>query len=183
MALVKKSYETFELCKDKCKQSYKQLDKKQQEHIDQAVKTTLDLYARFKPYQSIILAKAKNVTLSDAISWLKMGTDLLARREVVSMIEGYVVMLGDMVSDKKRLRTYKRYFSCLLDQLDPKIVELANSALTFLSVMFTIFSSNKNVKGAVAEVVSTVNAELVEPLKKKVMKKLKVKKVKVAKSG
>jgi len=180
---MKKSYETFELCKDKCKQSYKQLDKKQQEHIDQAVKTTLDLYARMKPYQSIILAKAKSVTLNDAIAWIKMGTDLLSRKEVVTMIEGYVVMLGDMVADKKRLRAYKQYFSCLLDQLDPKIVELANAALSFLSMLFTIFSNNKHVKSAVVEVVSTVNMELVVPLKKKVMKKLKVKKVRSAKKS
>ncbi len=177
MSLVKKSYATFQVCKEKCKESYKQLDKKQQQHIDQAVKTTLDLYAKFKPYQSIILAKAKDVTLDDAINWLKMGTELLHRKEIIAMVEGYVVMLGDIVADKKRLRTYKKYFACLLDQMDPKIIDLAKTALTFLSLMFTVFSNNKNVKSAVGEVLTSINAELVEPLKKKVMTKLRVRKV------
>lgn len=181
MSLVKKSYATFQVCKEKCKESYKQLDKKQQEHIDQAVKTTLELYAKFKPYQSILLAKAKNVTLDDAITWMKMGTELLNRKEVVAMVEGYVVMLGDIVSDKKRLRTYKKYFACLLDQMDPKIIELAKTALTFLSLMFSVFSNNKNVKSAVSEVLTSVNDELVEPLKKKVIKKLRVRKTAASK--
>ncbi len=173
-AVVKKLKAKVESCKITCATSYEKLKKPQQQHIDDLINTVFVLYAYAKPHLPALLHRVKKLDANAVQVLLDHASTFISGKEVKNLISTFLEVYGDGLKDKKRLRAYGDYLTCLLANVDPQVKELLNTAFHFAHTIVKLFEDT-NMKKHIKEVAVTINSEVLKPVHRALKKSKKQK--------
>ena len=154
--------------------SYLQLSSKDRKHVDEIVSLTLEYTDKLKPELPKIQRYITSLKVDDVTALIKLTTKLLKKKKTLSLLQEYLELYGDIVTDEQRMKATGAYLVCLVSNIEP---EYKSAIVAAIDLVFTIIQllSHSEIKGElrskIGKLTTSVNKHVLKPLYKNLAKR------------
>ncbi len=154
--------------------SYFQLSSKDRKHVDDIVALTLEYTDKLKPEIPKIQRYLTSLKTDDVTALIKLATKLLKKKQTLTLLQEYLELYGDIITDPKRIKAIGAYLLCLVSNIEPEYKNAIVATIDFIFTLIQLLTQTEiktEVREKLSKLTSSVNKHVLRPIYKDLAKR------------